>query len=83
VTQLRLYETLARRSLAVELDSILKEFASLYERVSAPWLWASVYDQVRWVVPKYTARVDTVEDAAALRMIDRLAIYAGVRSVTV
>jgi hypothetical protein len=82
VTQLRMYETMARRSLAPSLESILDEYASLNERVRATWLWASVYDQARWVVPKYMERADTVEDAAACRLLVRLATYAGVRPIT-
>ncbi len=83
VTQLRMYEAMAHRAMAANLDAILDEYASLNERVSATWLWASVYDQARWVVPKYMERVDEVEDEAARRLLERLATYAGVRSVTI
>ncbi len=79
VTELRLYEAMARRQLAPALEGIMAEYVALYERVSATWMWSSVYDQVRWVVPKYMNRVDDEEDKAALSLLDRLALLAGAR----
>ncbi len=76
VTELRLYEALAQRALAPVLESIMAEYATLYERVSASSMWSSVYDQVRWVIPKYKLRVNATESDAAQSLIDRLAVLA-------
>ncbi len=76
VTDLRLYEALAKRQLSSELESIMAEYVGLYERVSAAWMWASVYDQARWVVPRYMSRVGDDEDKAALSLLDRLSQLA-------
>jgi hypothetical protein len=76
VTELRLYEALAQRALAPILESIMAEYEALYERVSASSMWSSVYDQVRWVIPKYKLRVGATESDAAQSLIDRLAVLA-------
>ena len=76
VTDLRLYEALAKRQLASELESIVAEYVGLYERVSAPSMWGSVYDQARWVVPRYMSRVGDEEDKAALVLLERLSQLA-------
>ncbi len=76
VTDLRLYEALAKRQLASELENIMAEYVGLFERVSAAWMWASVYDQARWVVPRYMTRVGDDEDKAALSLLDRLSQLA-------
>jgi CHAT domain-containing protein len=76
VTELRLYEALAHGALAPELESVMAEYAALYERVSATSMWSSVYDQVRWVIPKYKRRVNAAEGDAAQSLLDRLAVLA-------
>jgi len=76
VTELRLYEALAQHALAPVLESLMAEYAALYERVSASSMWSSVYDQVRWVIPKYKVRVNATERDAAQSLLDRLAVLA-------
>ncbi len=76
VTELRLYEALANRALASALDGIMGEYRELYERVSAPLMWSSVYDQARWVVAHYVSRVGDDEDAAAFSLLNQLSQLA-------
>ena len=76
VTDLRLYEALAKRQLASELEGIVAEYVGLFERVSAPTMWTSVYDQARWVIPRYMSRVGDDEDKAALLLLERLSQLA-------
>ena len=65
LTELRLYEAIAKRALAVELDAIVREYRDLHERVSATTYWSSVLDQVRFVLPKYERRAAAAEQRAA------------------
>jgi hypothetical protein len=48
--ELRLYEALSRSRLAAESAAIETAYADLHRRVSAPWLWASHRDQLRFVL---------------------------------
>jgi pimeloyl-ACP methyl ester carboxylesterase len=76
LTELRLYETLAGRSLAAERASIESEYQDLYERVKAAANWASVYDTACFVLPKYGKHASAGERKAAdalLAFLQRLA----------
>jgi CHAT domain/Lecithin:cholesterol acyltransferase len=76
LTELRLYQALARRSLAPELPDILQEYATLYARVSAATSWSSVLDQVRFVLPKYVLRATASEKQAVQTLVRNLEKYA-------
>ena len=52
ITELTVYEALANKNLANEHAAIEAQYDDLHTRVSAPWMWASVYDQMRFVVPR-------------------------------
>ncbi len=77
LTELRLYQAIAERKLAVELDAIMREYDDLYGRVSAATSWRSVLDQVRFVLPKYEVRATAAERSAAMTLAKHLEELAG------
>jgi hypothetical protein len=78
-TELRLYKALAGDGqLSSARDSIDLGFQDLHNRVSAAWMWASVYDNARFVLQKYAARAKGKEGKAAAALLDRLATFAQV-----
>ena len=77
LTELRIYLAIADRKLAHELDIIVGELDDLYERVSAPSEWSSIFDQLRFVLPKYAARASPAEKKAVATLTTHLAGYGG------
>ena len=77
LTELRLYEAIAGRRLARELDAIVGEYRDLHCRVSAPTHWSSVLDQVSFVLPKYKLRARAAEKQAAEALLKHLAGLLG------
>jgi len=77
LTELRLYEAVAKRRLAGELDAIMGEYRDLHERVSATTSWSSVLDQVRFVLPHYQNRATAAEKRAARTLTKYLEGLAG------
>ena len=77
LTELRLYEAIARRAVAIELEAILREYRDLYARVSATTSWSSVLDQVRFVLPKYERRAAAAEKKATRALTKYLEGLAG------
>lgn len=65
LTELRLLKALAARRLADEGEALQQEFADLQRRVAAPSDWASVADQLAFVLPAYLARVTGAREQAA------------------
>src|SRR4030095_8808481 len=55
-TELRLYESLSRGNLAMEVQKIIAAYDDLHLRIQQEWMWSSVYDQARFVLPKYSKR---------------------------
>ena len=76
VTELRVYEALAARTLAEQRASIEKEYADLYGRLSAASKWQSIYDTARFVLPKYAKRAPAREAKAANALLKSLAGWA-------
>ena len=68
LTELRLYVAIGKRTLAVELEAIVREYRDLHGRVSATTYWSSVLDQVRFVLPKYEKRAAAAEKKAAIAL---------------
>jgi len=68
LTELRLYEAIARRRLALELDTIIGEYRDLHSHVSATTSWSSVLDQMCFVLPKYGMRATAAEKRAAMAL---------------
>lgn len=62
-TELALYESMARRTLAKDVSSVIAGYDRLKLRVSSTWLWASVLDQARFVLHAYG--VDGLPDERA------------------
>ena len=79
LTELRLYQAIAERKLAVELDAIIREYDDLHGRVSAATYWNSVLDQVRFVLPKYEQRATAAEKKAVMTLRRHLENLAGAR----
>ena len=77
LTELRLYEALARSELAAELAAIEAEYAELHTRVSSVGMWGSVYDQLRFVLPKYADRAPVAEKRAAESLLKVVEGFAG------
>jgi len=78
VTELRVYEALAARTLAGQCASIEREYADLYARMNAPSKWQSIYDTARFVLPKYARRAPAREAKAAETLLKALAGWAAV-----
>jgi CHAT domain-containing protein len=65
LTELRTYEAIAAGTLVDQREAIEQEYSDLYRRVSAPSMWDSVLDQMRFVLPKVAARSNGTAKAAA------------------
>ena len=69
VTELSLYESLAKGDLSSALSQLTNEYDMLWERVSASGEWDSVLAQLRFVLPKYIERASEDEGRAASRLL--------------
>jgi len=76
-TELLVYEALERGDLAAQASTIIAAYDDLQLRIQTEWMWASVYDQAQFVLPKYAKRASPNEREAAKRVIDRLATLSG------
>ena len=76
VPDLMLYEALAQRRLAASLNRITDAYEDLHRRVAASWMWASVYDQARFVLTPYREKAPARERKAAETLLDRLGTFA-------
>ncbi len=72
LTDLRVYEALGQRRLAAERQAIEGEYDDLYRRVNAPSMWASIQDQMRFVLLRYAQRAASDESQAALGLLEWL-----------
>jgi hypothetical protein len=80
---LQLYKELVRgRRLAGARESLEKGYVDLYRRVSAAWMWASVYDTAHFVLQRYAARASASERKAVAALLARLATFAQPRAAT-
>jgi hypothetical protein len=71
-TELRLYESLARRDLGSQCPGIKAEYDDLWARVRAYGDWDSANTQLRFVLPKYIERASKAEQAAAADLMDHV-----------
>ena len=76
-TELDVYEALAGRNLAGKLAGIEAAYKDLHTRLSTRWMWKSVHDTARFVLPKYSSRARATEKTAAMALLKTLANYAG------
>ena len=76
--ELRMFEALAERNLAKELDGILEALSNVHSRASATRMWGSVHDQADFVLSPYiaTSTVTAAERDAARTLLARLQDYA-------
>jgi hypothetical protein len=79
LTELRLYQAIAERTLAVHLDAITREYGDLHGRMDATTNWRTVRDQVRFVLEKYAVRATAPERSAATALIKHLEELARAR----
>jgi hypothetical protein len=75
-TELQLYKALAMGKLASTRESLEKGYQDLHKRVSAPWMWSSVYDTAQFVLQKYSTRVSASESKAAGTLLASVAEFA-------
>ena len=76
VADLEVYEAIARNDLAGARASIETLYADLHGRVPAPWHWASVRDQLRLVLSKYSTRAATEDRAAGEALLSSIEGFA-------
>jgi hypothetical protein len=75
-TELKLYNAVGEGRLARECKSLERGYQDLYRRVSAPWMWSSVYDTAQFVLRKYSARASDRESKASEALLACLATFA-------
>ena len=75
-TELELYLALAGGKLASTQKSLERSYQDLYRRVSAPWMWSSVYDTTHFVLQQYLVRTSVKENKAAETLLACLAAFA-------
>jgi CHAT domain-containing protein len=73
--ELTMYEALASHQLAKSLPGILLAYEDLHRRAGTPWLWASVSDQLAFVL-RYFNRGNGSEAQAAQALLTVLRGYA-------
>jgi hypothetical protein len=75
-TELKLYNAVSEGRLARERERLEKGYEDLHKRVSAPWLWSSVYDTAQFVLRKYSARASDKESRATHALLTYLRRFA-------
>ena len=75
-TELQLYIAVAAGKLASNLERLQKGYQGHHKRVSAPWMWSSVYDTTQFVLQAYSARTSPKEGKAAEKLLAFLAALA-------
>jgi CHAT domain-containing protein len=75
-TEIQLYQSLASGKLATSRGSLEKRYLDLHRRVSASWMWSSVYDTTQFALRPYQARASAKECTAAETLLEYLRKYA-------
>ncbi len=73
--ELSVYEALAGHTLAQQLPAVLTSFEDMYQRAGTPWMWASVADQLAFVV-EHLRGMSRADQQAASELLDVLRRYA-------
>jgi len=76
-TELSVYASVLAGRLATEAEALAKEFTGHHERVSAPKMWGSVYDNAVFVLAKYRKRATSSDRVALDKLLSLLAVFAG------
>ena len=63
--ELSVYEALANHTLAQQLPAVLTSFDDMHQRAGTPWMWASVADQLGFVVEHLRGMSPTDQKAAS------------------
>ena len=71
-TELKMYEAVAAGSLAAAHETLWQEFSEHHQRVSAPRMWASVYDNATLILRRYAREHTGAERKAAVTLLDAL-----------
>ena len=79
---LRVYSALANVALVDALPGVLAGYDDLQRRINQTWQWASVCDQMEFVLRKYKLKADKAERDAANALAEYLATLASVRRPT-
>lgn len=74
--ELSVYEALATRTLHTQLPSLFAAYEELHQRAGTAWMWASVADQLGFVLALHEAGSGAHARAAA-ELLQRLRQYAG------
>ena len=75
-TELQLYQAIAAGALANQRELIEKGYRDLNKRVSAVWMWSSVYDTTHFVLQRYRPRGNAKESEAAETILAGLKAFA-------
>ena len=73
--ELSVYEALASHTLAQQLPAVLASFDDMHQRAGTPWMWASVADQLGFVV-EHLRGMSPVDQQAAGELLAVLRSYA-------
>lgn len=68
LTELRVYEAVAAKSLAAAQRAIAHEYSELHRRVSGTHYWRSLYDTTRFVFDRYERRASAAEAKACAEL---------------
>jgi len=71
-TELKMYEAVAAGSLAAARAPLWREFSEHHQRVSAPGMWASVYDNASLILRRHAREHTGAEQKAAVALLDAL-----------
>lgn len=77
LTELRLFEAIARSRLQAEQAAIAAEYAALRDRVSSTPMWDSVHKQTEFLRQYAMAGASAAEQSAAAALVAQLRGYAG------
>jgi tetratricopeptide (TPR) repeat protein len=75
LTELKLFEAISGRKLALRRASIEQEFEAIHARVGVTGLWMLVYDDARFVLDKYAGRAAPRERHAAVGLLNHLEAF--------
>jgi hypothetical protein len=71
-TELKMFEAVAAGSLAAAHETLWQEFSEHFQRVSAPRLWGSVYDNATLILRRHAREHTGAEQKAAVTLLDAL-----------
>jgi hypothetical protein len=82
LTELKIYEALADRNLATILPAILPDLSRMKDRVIAPRMWDSVYDQWEFIFSPHIKAAGLADQEAARKLLAQLKEYTAKKERT-